>query len=194
MVRPRQIYSDERVEFPVPPLMDSNCHVMKLMFCRIYNLILMVFLPPPLSSFSPISFLLSFLLLLYHKRNRDNMWGVINFLSPCCFVLFFLSPFFSTHLLSEVEWARQHLARPIKTPVKVRVNVTAFNSQHSTHRSMNGLISISTQALGWPCCFMASSDYQRHTEGQWKCSLNNHWPKCAHVSHSNTLWKGLSVV
>lgn len=45
-----QLVSDEKVETSVMPITDSNCHVMKLMFCRIYNLILMVFPFYPLSS------------------------------------------------------------------------------------------------------------------------------------------------
>lgn len=46
-----QIVSDEKVDSFVMPITDSNCHVMKLMFCRIYNLILMAFPFHPLSHF-----------------------------------------------------------------------------------------------------------------------------------------------
>lgn len=50
-----QIVSDEKVDSFVMPITDSNCYVMKLMFCRIYNLILMVFPFHPLSHFYSIS-------------------------------------------------------------------------------------------------------------------------------------------
>lgn len=41
MLSPLEPAIDEKVESSVLPITDSNCYVMKLMFCRIYNLILM---------------------------------------------------------------------------------------------------------------------------------------------------------
>lgn len=99
MLSPIQPVTDEKVESFVLPITDSNCHVMKLMFCRIYNLILMVFLFHPLLSH------LIFAQLFHNKRNRTMREGsliLFSFDSP---------PFFSPRLL-EVKQEPCHQAFP----------------------------------------------------------------------------------
>ena len=126
VLRPGQVYSDERVEFSVPPLMASNCHVMKLMFSQIYSLILRTILPSPpppcLFSLSPyiVSFSVCFLFCCsasfcsLSQSNTDNMWGVIHFLSPRLSVLFFVFVFTSSlFLLAPPQWGESRTgARP----------------------------------------------------------------------------------
>lgn len=90
MLSPIQLVTDEKVESFVLPITDSNCHVMKLMFCRIYNLILMVFLCHPLLSN------LIFAQLFHYKRSRTMREGSLILFS---FDFFFLPPFFSPRLL-----------------------------------------------------------------------------------------------
>lgn len=86
MLSPIQLVTDEKVESFVLPITDSNCHVMKLMFCRIYNLILMVFLCHPLLSN------LIFAQLFHYKRNRTMCEGSL--------ILFSFDFFFSSLLFS----------------------------------------------------------------------------------------------
>lgn len=69
MLSPIQLVTDEKVESFVLPITGSNCHVMKLMFCRIYNLLLMVFLLHPLLPD------LIFAQLFHNKRNRTICEG-----------------------------------------------------------------------------------------------------------------------
>lgn len=101
MLSPIQLVTDEKVESFVLPITDSNCHVMKLMFCRIYNLILMVFLFHPLLSH------LIFAQLFHNKRNRTMCEGSLILFS----FDFFFPPFFSPRLL-EVKQEPCHQAFP----------------------------------------------------------------------------------
>jgi len=100
VLSPIQLVTDEKVESFVLPITDSNCHVMKLMFCRIYNLILMAFLFHSLLSH------LIFAQLFRNKRNRTMCEG-----SLILFSFDFSPPFFSPRLL-EVKQEPCHQAFP----------------------------------------------------------------------------------
>lgn len=95
-----QLVTDEKVESFVLSITDSNCHVMKLMFCRIYNLILMVFL------FHPLLSNLIFAQLFHNKRNSTMCEG-----SLILFSFDFFHPFFSVRL-REVKQEPCHQAFP----------------------------------------------------------------------------------
>lgn len=99
MLSPIQLLTDEKVESFVLPITDSNCHVMKLMFCRIYNLILMVFLFHPLLSH------LIFAQLFHNKRNRTMCEGSL---------ILFSFDFPPSFLPTSWRWNKSHAVRPFR--------------------------------------------------------------------------------